>query len=1018
MRNRYRTLSRYELKSLLYHLTEAGRWDVISHIYMDLELAEALFEKDVHDAAVGDYSLTLEKVKPHATANEFSDMQAFADFIRSESDYLKEHPADVIQQAENQPENSLLHQKALSLLQNFADTRPRFRWINKAASVGPLLLRLRQESWINCCAWQSDEEVVSANYDGLINVWNVRSGELISSRNTSGAKPLCFSPDARLLLASDSDRVVIIDVRTGTHIREIIHKILRVSSCAWSRDARHIAIGGDDGHLIVLNRDTGKTRHLLKGGAKVECCAWSPDADRLVWCPGAEALVVWDFRNSKRIGKLGNARWVVKGSTHTWTTFKGHKGGANAVAWSPDGRHIASGSGHGFGMHNDDFSVRIWDSKSLKEIAVLRGHQDRVTSLSWSPDARFLASTSGSVMTPAKDNSVRLWDMKSFTARGVLAGHSNEVVSCTWHSDARRLVSASKDETLIVWDAQKSGDASDPILRIYVSPDGKRAALARKDNAVAIVDAASGKELERFYGHKDEVSACAWSPDGLLLANGSLDRTTRVWDTVSKKSVAVLRGHTGEETYTAGGGRVVWGAVTDIDWSPDGRLLATCGSDRVLMIWSRKTWSQYRRLLGHVGPIRNCAWSSDGRKLVSLGGSFEHIIDNAALLWDVESGCELGKLSPDAPEWEVLTNRPEHSRSFNRAVSLDRLGTAKIKEEKIWPNHELEISHAAVRPRWKLKIRGDVSHIAWFLDGRHFVFATGSTIRLLDAVDQRELLRFPAKANLAQLCIADGGNRILAADQAGGFYILSVEGISLGLPAMKVSKRWHAHTQKWDKDYSGVCPLCGNLVRACAAADVIVCAQCKSDVRPILDKTLNTTSSSLVPLDKRSGEAWLRIIRGLLINETAEDDTIASLYRQIAVLEPEGKTFTSAIRDPYGTEIAQVNSALWSTGGYVLWGEEHLVEKCLRTALRHKPDDEALKAQLASVFIANGRKNKARRLLQGVSSRVLTASIHDAIDAYRALGDTASEERLSAFATANINRPPRRKADTTSQLRK
>jgi WD40 repeat protein len=173
-------------------------------------------------------------------------------------------------------------------------------------------------------------------------------------------------------------------------------------------------------------------------------------------------------------------------------------------------------------------SLRIWDATSLNELAILKGHQDRITSLSWSPDSQWLASTSGSVMSPGKDNSIRLWDVASLTPGAVLVGHTNEVVSCAWQSDARHLVSASKDGTLIVWDTENTGRSPEPVLDAYVSNNGAMAALARKDNGLEIIDARTGAHLQTFHGHEDQIIACAWSPDDLIVATGSRDRTARL----------------------------------------------------------------------------------------------------------------------------------------------------------------------------------------------------------------------------------------------------------------------------------------------------------------------------------------------------------------------------------------------------------------------------------------------------------------------------------------------------------
>jgi len=188
--------------------------------------------------------------------------------------------------------------------------------------------------------------------------------------------------------------------------------------------------------------------------------------------------------------------------------------------------------------------------------------------------------------------------------------------------------------------------------------------------------------------------------------------------------------------------------------------------------------------------------------------------------------------------------------------------------------------------------------------------------------------------------------------------------------------------------------LCGCLIDVDADTHLTTCPQCESKVLPIPSRTSSEPRRSLIPLDEQNGEAWLRMIRGLIINETIDDDQLVALYRKMTSIEPEGKTFTSAIQDPYSHSIPDVNSALWQTGAFLLWGEEPLAEKCLRTALRHTPDREGLKGKLACLLIANGKNREGRKLANTIASSVLTAAIHEAVDLYRELGDIASTNRL------------------------
>jgi eukaryotic-like serine/threonine-protein kinase len=307
-----------------------------------------------------------------------------------------------------------------------------------------------------------------------------------------------------------------------------------------------------------------------------------------------------------------------------------HWGRVSCVAWSKDGKRVASGG--------DNNVIRVWDAETMRELAVLRGHTRDVLGVAFSPDGRRILS--GSL-----DKTLRLWDVEN----GKELHHveaSAPVNGVALSPDGLRALSAGNDSLVRLWDVQTgkelcslTGHTNGAVKSVAFSPDGRRALSGGGDNTLRLWDLEGRKELHCLQGHTGIVNAVAFSPDGRRALSCNIHRYyqkehadgpagdyhLRLWDLEAGKEVRRFEGHT----------RRVWG----VSFSADGRRALSCAEDAAVRLWEVDTGKELRRFEGHEGSVIGVAFSPDDRRALSGGG------DGTVRLWDVEAGQEIGPIA-------------------------------------------------------------------------------------------------------------------------------------------------------------------------------------------------------------------------------------------------------------------------------------------------------------------------------------------------------------------------------------
>ncbi|NCR26553.1 MAG: protein kinase [Microcystis aeruginosa LE13-04] len=274
-------------------------------------------------------------------------------------------------------------------------------------------------------------------------------------------------------------------------------------------------------------------------------------------------------------------------------TLTGHSDCLDSVAYSPDGRYLASGS--------RDNTIKIWEVATGKELRTLTGHSEIVFSVAYSPDGRYLASGS-------RDNTIKIWEVATGKVR-TITGHSGWVFSVAYSPDGRYLASGSADKTIKIWEVATGKqlrtltDHSMTVWSVAYSPDGRYLASGSLDKTIKIWEVATGTELRTLTGYSIGVLSVVYSPDGHYLASGSNDNTIKIWEVATGKQLRTPTGHSE--------------VVRSVVYSPDGRYLASGSQDKTIKIWEVATGKELRTLTGHSQTVFSVVYSPDGRYLAS-----------------------------------------------------------------------------------------------------------------------------------------------------------------------------------------------------------------------------------------------------------------------------------------------------------------------------------------------------------------------------------------------------------------
>jgi WD40 repeat protein len=436
------------------------------------------------------------------------------------------------------------------------------------AATGKVVHRLAgHQSWVYSVAFSSDgKTVASAGYKDAVRLWAASTGTEL--RRIAGVpeevSSLAFLPGDKVLASGGRNSAVQLwDVATGKELPRFGKATC--GRCAVSAHGK-VLVSWNGQALRLWQFGTGKELLPLAGHrAAVRAAAFSSDGKTLqsaaVTSQHGLEWGAWDARSGRQLSQptdlpeegrllafspdrksLAAAGEQLRDATvRLWDVASGrkrsqlaHPSGVVAIAFSPDGKRLATAAGHSLIRDDGPCSIRLWDTATARQTLELRAHDSDVQALRFSPDGRWLAAA-------LWDKTARLWSTSTGKEVRRLQGHENGLRTIVFSPSGKLLATASQDGTVRLWETATGGEVRKLpawATALAFAPDGKTLASVNgllwnnvePDNVIRLWDVSTGQLLGKLSGHSGGVTLLLFSPDGGTLVSGSEDATLLAWN--------------------------------------------------------------------------------------------------------------------------------------------------------------------------------------------------------------------------------------------------------------------------------------------------------------------------------------------------------------------------------------------------------------------------------------------------------------------------------------------------------
>ena len=291
--------------------------------------------------------------------------------------------------------------------------------------------------------------------------------------------------------------------------------------------------------------------------------------------------------------------------------LEGHTGAIASIAYSVDGRKLASAS--------IDQTVRIWDVSSGKLEHTLSDHDDIVLAVAYSPSGNLLASA-------GYDRTVRLWDAETLQSLGSLNEHTSTIRALAFSPDGSKLATAGDDRVVLLWDLEtktKSGEFAGHVASVTTlafSANGDQVASSSSDGTTIVWNSNDGKQTATLSANDGSIRSLVYAASNDHLISGSDERVIRLWQRDSQA-------WTSQTIQTNAG-------VRGVSYHSASQRLASGLDDNSVVVWKPDSATEQLVLRGHTGRVLTVSFAPDGKSMASAG------FDGTIKIWNTNLPAE------------------------------------------------------------------------------------------------------------------------------------------------------------------------------------------------------------------------------------------------------------------------------------------------------------------------------------------------------------------------------------------